>query len=103
MANKKLNLVVMLVLVMAMVLSACQPAAPTQPAAAPEQPTAAPAQPTDVPAQPAPAEEAVKIVYIPKNTGNPYFDSIIRGFEQACLEIGCEFTTTAPATAEATS
>lgn len=47
--------------------------------------------------------EALEIVYIPKNTGNPYFDSIVRGFEQACLEIGCNFTTTAPATAEATS
>ncbi len=45
----------------------------------------------------------LKIVYIPKNTGNPYFDSIIKGFEQACTELGCEFTTTAPATAEATS
>ena len=45
----------------------------------------------------------IDIVYIPKNTGNPYFDSIIRGFEQACLELGCNFTTTAPATAEATS
>ena len=23
----------------------------------------------------------VEVVYIPKNTGNPYFDSIIKGFE----------------------
>ena len=43
------------------------------------------------------------IVYIPKNTGNPYFDSIIGGFEKASKELGFTFTTVAPATAEATS
>ena len=47
--------------------------------------------------------EDVKVVYIPKNTGNPYFDSIIGGFEKASGELGFEFTTVAPATAEATS
>jgi len=93
----------LLVLMILLVLSACQ-----QPTAAPavEEPAA-----TEAPvAEEAPAEAeaggegaAVSIVYIPKNTGNPYFDSIIRGFEQACLALGCEFTTTAPATAEATS
>jgi rhamnose transport system substrate-binding protein len=49
------------------------------------------------------AADPVKIVYIPKNTGNPYFDSIIKGFEAGCKTIGCEFTTVAPASAEATS
>lgn len=44
-----------------------------------------------------------KIVYIGKNTGNPYFDSLAGGFEDACKEIGCEFQFVAPATAEATS
>jgi rhamnose transport system substrate-binding protein len=99
MASKKLNLVVAVLIILAMVLSACQQTtpAPAEPAAPVEQ------APVEEPEQPAPQAEAVKIVYIPKNTGNPYFDSIIRGFEQACLEIGCEFTTTAPATAEATS
>ncbi len=43
------------------------------------------------------------IVYIPKNTGNPYFDSIIGGFKKASEELGFSFTTVAPATAEATS
>jgi len=49
------------------------------------------------------AADPVKIVYIPKNTGNPYFDSIIKGFEDGCKTLGCEFTTVAPASAEATS
>ncbi len=47
--------------------------------------------------------EDLEIVYIPKNTGNPYFDSIIGGFEKAAGELGFNFTTVAPATAEATS
>ncbi|RYX83332.1 autoinducer 2 ABC transporter substrate-binding protein [bacterium] len=43
------------------------------------------------------------VVYIPKNTGNSYFDSVITGFEKAGKEKGFEFTTVAPATADATS
>ena len=46
--------------------------------------------------------ETLRIVYIPKNTGNPYFDSIINGFIQAGEELGYEFTTVAPSTAEGT-
>ena len=44
-----------------------------------------------------------KIVYIGKNTGNPYFDSINGGFVDACKQIGCQYEFVAPATAEATS
>jgi rhamnose transport system substrate-binding protein len=42
-------------------------------------------------------------VYVPKNTGNPYFDPMIDGFRKAAEETGAEFTTVAPATADATS
>lgn len=49
------------------------------------------------------AQDKVSIAYIPKNTGNPYFDSIVQGFVDGCATLGCEFTTAAPATAEATS
>lgn len=49
------------------------------------------------------AEDKVSIVYIPKNTGNPYFDSLEQGFRDGCAKVGCDFTTAAPATAEATS
>src|SRR6201991_988019 len=44
-----------------------------------------------------------KVVYIGKNTGNPYFDSITGGFQDACKQLGCDFQFVAPATAEATS
>ena len=49
------------------------------------------------------AADPLKIVYIGKNTGNPYFDSITGGFKDACAKLGCEFQFVAPATAEATS
>ncbi len=52
---------------------------------------------------PAFADGSIDIVYIPKNTGNPYFDSIVKGFDDACQKIGCNFETVAPASAEATS
>lgn len=46
---------------------------------------------------------AYKVVYIPKNTGNSYFDPVITGFEKAGKELGYDFTTVAPATADSTS
>lgn len=49
------------------------------------------------------AADQLKIVYIGKNTGNPYFDSITGGFEDACKKLGCDFKFVAPATADATS
>jgi rhamnose transport system substrate-binding protein len=47
--------------------------------------------------------DKLKVVYIPKNTGNPYFNDEIRGFEEACKDLKCDFFTTGPATGEATS
>lgn len=86
-------------IVLALLLVACGGAG--APAAEEPADTAAEA-PAEEGAAPA-GDDAIDIVYIPKNTGNPYFDSIIGGFEKACSELGCNFTTTAPATAEATS
>jgi len=45
----------------------------------------------------------VRVVFIPKNMGNPYFDGIAKGMEEACKELGVEFTETGPAQADATS
>jgi rhamnose transport system substrate-binding protein len=47
--------------------------------------------------------EDIDIVFVGKNTGNPYFDSLTQGFVDACEEIACNFEFVAPATAEATS
>ena len=43
------------------------------------------------------------IVFVGKNTGNPYFDSLTQGFVEACDSIACNFEFVAPATADATS
>jgi len=45
----------------------------------------------------------LKLVYIPKNTGNPYFEPLIEGCKKAAAEDGMEFESIAPATADATS
>ena len=47
--------------------------------------------------------ERLKVVYIPKNTGNPYFDEVDKGFEEAAKRFDLDFTTVAPAKADATS
>ncbi|CAN5724388.1 rhamnose ABC transporter substrate-binding protein [soil metagenome] len=45
----------------------------------------------------------LKIVYIPKNTGNPYFNEVDRGFKEAAAKLDMQYDLVAPATAEATS
>ena len=49
------------------------------------------------------AADPIDIVFVGKNTGNPYFDGLVQGFEDACEELVCNFEFVAPATAEATS
>ncbi|MEZ0326975.1 MAG: substrate-binding domain-containing protein [Fimbriimonas sp.] len=55
------------------------------------------------PGTPSDTGKKLSVVYIPKNTGNPYFNDVNRGFEEACKEVGADFTTVGPASAEATS
>ena len=45
----------------------------------------------------------LKLVYIPKNTGNPYFDEVDKGFKEAAGRLDLDYTTVAPAKADATS
>lgn len=49
------------------------------------------------------AQGSATLVLIPKNTGNPYFDSVSEGLTDGCRMLGCRFTIVGPATAEATS
>ena len=98
------------VLALSMLLSACgTPAtpAPTQPPAAP--PTTAPAAPpTKAPAAPptpAPttAPPAPKVyVLVPKNLGNPYFDTANNGAQEAAKELGVTVLYQGSAAADAT-
>jgi len=50
-----------------------------------------------------PSAGGVRVVYIPKNTGNPYFNGVTAGLEKGCRELGVEFFTTGPANPDATS
>src|SRR5678815_2046308 len=52
---------------------------------------------------PSASSAPIKMVYIPKNTGNPYFDPLTDGFRKAAQELNIQFHSTAPATADATS
>lgn len=45
----------------------------------------------------------LKLVYIPKNTGNSYFDEVTRGFKDAADEMGFDFTTVGPSSADSAS
>jgi rhamnose transport system substrate-binding protein len=45
----------------------------------------------------------IKIVFIPKNVGNPYFDGIDKGIKAVCDAEGVEYSMTGPAQAEATN
>jgi rhamnose transport system substrate-binding protein len=44
-----------------------------------------------------------KVVFIPKNTGNPYFNQVSEGFKKSADELKLDYDTQAPATADATS
>jgi rhamnose transport system substrate-binding protein len=45
----------------------------------------------------------LRVIYIPKNTGNPYFNSLDSGFESGCKAQSVDFFTTGPANPDATS
>lgn len=44
-----------------------------------------------------------KVVFIPKNTGNPYFNAVIEGFKGVAEPANISFDSVGPATGEATS
>jgi len=106
MKHRSLFIVLATVLVLSMALSACggaateAPAEPAEPAAA----TEAPAEPTEAPAEPteAPAAEGLTFVLVPKNLGNPYFDTANNGAQEAAGELGVTVTYQGPAAADAT-
>jgi rhamnose transport system substrate-binding protein len=102
---KKLSILLALVLAMSMIFAACAPQAPATPD---ESAPAVEDKPVDEPAvtDEVATEGPVKVMFIPKNQGNPYFEALVQGFEEAEAELGSDkivCDTTGPATAEATS
>ena len=81
------------VLSISLLLSAC--GTPATPA-----PTQAPAQPAQ-PAQPS-GGGAKTYVLVPKNLGNPYFDTANKGAQEAAKELGVTVNYQGPAAADAT-
>jgi len=94
--RSRITMLVSISLLIVAMLGACAPVATPAPAPAAEP---AQAQPAAAPAEAKP----LRIAYIPQNTGNPYFERINLGFQEACKTLGCEVTFTAPASPEATS
>ncbi len=100
------RVIVGLVLSFSVLLTACGPQATAAPTAAP-QPTTAPAttapQATTAPAATsAPAAGGKVYVLVPKNLGNPYFDTANKGAQAAAAELGVTVQYQGPATADAT-
>ena len=90
--------------------AAVQKAAPTVAAAAPTVAAAAQqAAPTVAAVAPTAAAAAAKAsgggktyIFVPKNLGNPYFDTANKGAQEAAKELGVTVTYQGPATADAT-
>jgi len=90
------------ILLVSMLLGACAPAAAPTEAPAAAAPTEAPAAaaPTEAPA--APAEGGFTFVLVPKNLGNPYFDTANNGAQEAAKELGVTVLYQGPSAADAT-
>ena len=84
MKHRSMFVVLAVVLVLSMVLSACAPAAPVA---------------TEAPKAPA---GPLTFVLVPKNLGNPYFDTANNGAQEAAKELGVTVLYQGPAAADAT-
>jgi rhamnose transport system substrate-binding protein len=126
---RKKSIVLVLVLLLSALLAACggETATPTTavaPTTAAAEPTATTAAAAEATATTAPAEEATATtattgeatattgtsaggsgntyVLVPKNLGNPYFDTANKGAQEAAGELGATVTYQGPSTADAT-
>lgn len=98
MKNRFSFTLVFVLVTLSLLLTACGPqatAAPTQAPAA-TQPAAATQGAVE------PTAGAKNYVLVPKNLGNPYFDTANKGAQEAAAELGATVTYQGPATADAT-
>jgi rhamnose transport system substrate-binding protein len=95
MKNRSLFFVLAALTILAVLLSACAPAA-TQPPAATEPPAETEPAATEPPAG------GKTYVLVPKNLGNPYFDTANTGAQEAAGELGVTVLYQGSATADAT-
>jgi rhamnose transport system substrate-binding protein len=102
MKRRSLSLVLASIIVLSMALSACAAptAAPAPTAPAAEAP-AAEAPAAEAPAQ-APAPADLTFVLVPKNLGNPYFDTANVGAQEAAEDLGVTVLYQGSAAADAT-
>lgn len=102
MKRRSLYLVLASIIVLSMALSACAaPTAAPAPAAPPAEAPAAEAPPAEAPAE-APAPADLTFVLVPKNLGNPYFDTANTGAQEAAGELGVTVLYQGSAAADAT-
>jgi rhamnose transport system substrate-binding protein len=96
MKHRSLFVILALAMALSLVMAACAPAATPAPTQAPAAQPAA----TEAPAQP--AAGAKTYVLVPKNLGNPYFDTSNKGAQDAAKELGVTVLYQGPAAADAT-
>jgi len=105
MKRRSLYLVLASIIVLSLALSACAAPtaapAPAEPAAVATEAPAAEASPTEAPAE-APAAGELTFVLVPKNLGNPYFDTGNVGAQEAAEELGVTVLYQGSAAADAT-
>ena len=93
-------------IVLSMLLGACAKATPaaTQPPApaATQPPAPAATQPPAPAATQPPAKTPLTFVLVPKNLGNPYFDTANNGAQEAAKELGVKVLYQGPSAADAT-
>ena len=107
MKHRSLFVVIATLMILSVLLGACASPATQAPAAvtqAPAAATEAPAAATQAPAAAtqAPAGGARTYVLVPKNLGNPYFDTANKGAQEAAKELGVSVQYNGPASADAT-
>lgn len=105
MKRRSLYLVLASIIVLSLALSACAAPtaapAPAEPAAVATEAPAAEAPPAEAPAE-APAAGELTFVLVPKNLGNPYFDTGNVGAQEAAEELGVTVLYQGSAAADAT-